>query len=135
MLRRLATLFCIMFALALFLPLAVPNPKARAAPAAVHHELIRLAPIVVNELLLPKTLNAQVRDTLDTTGGVTSRSIEAAPEAAASTTVTTRRSNSHWIAGTVILAIVVLCVLGYLVTRNNGPDETNYRVKGSGGAT
>jgi hypothetical protein len=132
MLRRLSTLFCVVFLFALFLPLAVPNPAARAAPAAVHNELIRLAPVVVNAIL-PKALAAQTRDTLDTTGGVVSRSIEAAPESSATTTVVTKRASSHTIAALTIAAVVVVCVVGFFMwRRGSGPDETNYKVRGSG---
>jgi hypothetical protein len=50
MLRRLATLLCIGFMLALFLPLLPSRPDpVRAAPSIHTQSLIRLAPIVVSD--------------------------------------------------------------------------------------
>jgi hypothetical protein len=121
--RRFATTFLLLFLLALFLPLCLPSSHSNAPPqhaSIMRTPIMRVAPVVVNAIL--PTLSAQTRDTLDTTGGAQSRSIEAAPDTVSTTTVT-RKPSSHVIMWSVVFGVIVLCVIGYLAWRGDAPEE------------
>lgn len=117
MLRRFATTLCVAFLLALFLPLALPGPSvapARAVPVSHTESIMRLAPVVVSNLFLPQTADAQSRVSADT-------SSDAQPSTAASSTpieASGGHSARFW-AAIVALVIVLAWACWRLSKRGN----------------
>lgn len=119
MLRRFAATICVAFLLALFLPLALPGPSAapnRAAPMSQTESVARLAPIVVNYLLLPRTADAQVRLATDTSTPAAASVVASSYPAGFA-----GHSNRFW---ALIAALVIVAAWGAWRLSQRGDDSS-----------
>jgi hypothetical protein len=120
MLRRFATLLCFAFLFALFLPLAVPRTQPDRVTPAPTESAIRLAPIVVSELLVSR-LDAQ------STAVVADSSSRGTPVAQSA-------HKSHWLA-IVVAPVIVLAAAGawFISKRSFNSSDSNYQSPGDKG--
>ena len=129
MLRRFGITFLLAFMLALFLPLALPGPAApnRIAPMSHTESMLRLAPVVVNRLLLPEAAGAQSR----ATAADTSTDVAASSVASSTAFESSGHSARFWAA---IVALVIVVAWGCWRFSKRGDDSSYNGYRGSGTA-